>query len=367
MHMKEVKNMKRNILLNPGPATTTNTVKQALITPDMCPREKQCGLLLEQIRKDLVQIVTNKINDYTCVLFAGSGTATMEACMCSVVPKGKTALIISNGAYGERFSDIASAHNIHFYRHDVGWGKGIDLEKVKYLIKTLTIGAVFVTHHETSTGILNDIKSIGEIVSKKGLPFIVDTVSSFAGIPFLMEDCNIDYCISTSNKCIQGIAGVSFVIAKKDSIKYCKPYYRSVYLDLYTQWRSLEEKKQGQFTVPIQVLNALKQAIDEYFQEGGQNRYERYCNNHAILVAGMKRRGFKQFLSDDVTHSCILETFYEPKGFNFEEVHDKLLQRGFIIYPGKLLNENTFRLAVMGDLYEEDILDFLLTLDEVMR
>lgn len=372
MNQKINKKIRRNILLNPGPATTTETVKQSLVVPDICPREKEFINLVQSIREDLVMIAKGG-KDYTAVMFGGSGTAVMEATMCSMVPGNlveshlpERALIISNGAYGRRFTDIAQANSIPFTEIAYPWGTEIDLERVKSVMSS-DIGSVFITHHETSTGILNDIKSVGEIVKKYDIPYVVDTISSFGGIPFSIKDIKADFIMATSNKCIQGMAGIAFVIAKKDELDKCQFNRRSVYLDLYRQWKYLEEKGQFQFTPPVQVIYALRQAIDEFFEEGKSNRYNRYRNTHKRLIEGMEERGFKRFLSDNVSHSHILETYYEPSGFDFDKVHDKLYGNGITIYPGKLSGENTFRLAVMGAITKSDIDYFLNNLDKAMK
>ena len=359
--------MERKILLNPGPATTTDSVKQAQIVPDICPREKEFQDLMTSIRKDLVKIAGGDKN-YTTILFAGSGTAAMEATLCSVVPEEKYALIIANGIYGLRFGSIACANGIPDVRIVSPFGRAIELDRIKNMFETgLTAGGAFVTHHETTTGILNPINEIGEIVKEHNSPYVIDTISSFGGVPLSIKKCKADFIMSTSNKCLQGMAGVSFVIAKKDALEETRFNMRSVYLDLYNQYKYLEEHGQMLFTSPVQSMYALRQAIDELFEEGLENRQERYKQNHQILVKGMKDRGFKLFLTQQVEHSNILETFYEPKNFNFKKFHDKLYEKGFTVYPGKLTKEKTFRLSVMGDLHKEDIENFLIAVDEVMK
>ena len=359
--------MKRNILLNPGPATTTDSVKQAQIVPDICPREKDFQDLMSSIRKDLVKIAGGNKN-YTAILFAGSGTAAMEATMCSVVPEDHYAVIITNGVYGLRFCSIASANQIPDIRIEHPSGKAIELDRIKNILERgINIGATFVTHHETTTGILNPINEIGKIVKENGAPYVIDTISSFAGVPLSIKKCKADFIMSTSNKCLQGMAGVSFVIAKKDALEKTRFNMRSVYLDLYNQHKYLEEHGQMRFIPPVQSMYALRQAIDELFEEGLENRQERYKKNHQLLVKGMKDRGFKLFLTQQVDHSNILETFYEPKNFDFKQFHDKLYEKGFTIYPGKLTKEKTFRLSVMGDLHTIDIQNFLVAVTEVMK
>ncbi|MFB0562331.1 MAG: 2-aminoethylphosphonate aminotransferase [Candidatus Lokiarchaeia archaeon] len=361
--------VKRNILLNPGPATTTNTVKQAQIVPDICPREEEFGDVMQEIREDLVRIAGGD-NNYTSVLFAGSGTAVMDSVINSAVPPNKKILIINNGAYGERMVKIAKTYNIDLVELGFEWGTKVDLDKARSILKKDgEISCLAVVHHETTTGILNPIREIGEIAYENNCNFIVDTISSFAGIPFSIKECNIDFMMSTSNKCIQGMAGVAFVICKKSELEKIRDYpRRSFYLDLYSQYEFLEKKKQTRFTPPVQIIYALRQAIKEFFEEGAENRYHRYKENYDTLIRGLKKRGFKFFLKDDAEQSCILITIIEPDhpNFDFRTFHDKLYKRGFTIYPGKLKDENTFRIAVMGAIDHNDIKNFLEAVDEVL-
>jgi len=362
--------VERKILLNPGPATTSDTVKYAQLVPDICPREEDFGKVMEGIRKDLTKIA-GEGEEYTSILFAGSGTAAMEATISSVVAPEKKILIINNGAYGERLAKIAKTHTLNLIEKKFRWGKKIEIDDIKTALnEDNDIAYLAMVHHETSTGILNPIKKIGKIAKKNDCTFIVDTISSFAGIPFSIKDCHIDFMMSTSNKCIQGIAGVSFVICKKSVLEKIKDYPRkSFYLDLYSQYDFLESKKQTRFTPPVQVIYALRQAIDEFFEEGAKNRYNRYRQSYNTLVKGLLDRGFEIFLEDDVEHSNILTTVIEPDhhNFSFQAFHDKLFDRGFTIYPGKLKNENTFRVAVMGAIDYTDIEIFLDAVDEVLN
>lgn len=361
--------VKRNILLNPGPATTSDSVKRALVVPDICPREKEFCEVVREIRNDLVKIAHGD-DSYTCVLFAGSGTSVMDAAINSVVPPGKKIAIINNGAYGERMVKIAQAYNLDFAEIKYEYGGKINLAEVAgTLKKDGNITCLAMVHHETTTGLLNPIKEVGEIVKEYNCVFIVDTISSFAGIPIDIKDCKIDFMMSTSNKCIQGMAGVAFIICKKTELEKLKDYPpRSYYLNLYNQYQYFEKTGQSQFTPPVQILYALKQAIKEYFKEGGANRYQRYTENWKVLRKGLLDLGFKLFHeADDESH--ILLTVYDPElpNYNFEAMHDYLYTRGFTIYPGKIGNKNTFRLANMGEITVKDIRKFLKALAAYLK
>jgi len=361
--------IKRNILLNPVPATTTDSVKRALVVPDICPREKEFGDLMQDIRRDLVKIAGGNEN-YTSILFAGSGTAAMDSVISSVVSSNTKILILINGAYGNRFVEIARTYNIEVVELRSEFGKNLDLDKLEMILKKdKDISCIAATHHETTVGILNPIKEIGEISKRNGKILIVDTISSFAGVPIDIKKFNIDFMMSTSNKCIQGMAGVAFIICKKsalENLKIIKP--RSYYLDLFSQYESLEKNNQTRFTPPVQVIYALKQAIRELFEEGLANRINRYKENYQVLKEGITKLGFKFLMGDDIIESNILTTIYylNHPNFDFTILHDKLYERGFTIYPGKITNLNTFRIAVMGAIDKTDIIHFLKNLEEVL-
>ncbi len=364
------KRTKRNVLLNPGPATTTDTVKHAMVVEDICPREKEFGELVESIRKDLVRIVHGE-DLYETVLFASSGTGAMEACLTSVIPGNKSVLIVNNGAYGKRMQQICENFGVSRIDYNIEWGDPIDPEILKSLIRKHKdkISHLAFVHHETTVGLLNSLDLISELAVKYNIEIIVDAMSSFAGIPINVKESNIQYLISSANKCIQGMAGISFVICNKDSLLKTKNYSkRSFYFNLYDNYTFFSEQNQMQFTPPVQVLYALRQAINEYFIETEEGRASRYTELYKVLKNGLEKLGFK-FLVDDKFHAKILTSIIEPEdeNYNFTEMHDYLFERGFTIYPGKGAKQNTFRIANMGEIYKEDIENFLVCLEAYIK
>ncbi len=366
--------IKRNILLNPGPATTSDTVKFAQVVPDICPREKEFGDVMEFVSKELTNFVGSN-DKYTTVLFGGSGTASVEAILSSVVADG-TILIINNGAYGKRMCEIAEIYNLNYIEFNSSPIEEISLIELGETIKThnlesirsdkTPISHIAVIHHETTTGILNDIKSIGSICEKYKIDMIVDAMSSFAGIPINMDEMNIKYLASSSNKCIQGMAGISFVIANKESLektKNIKP--RNLYLNIYKQYSYFKDNYQMRFTPPVQVLYALKQAIVEAKEETIENRYKRYKDCCKILWDGLDKLKLKKLVNEKAS-SMLLTSIIEPKikGYNFDDLHEYLYNKGFTIYPGKVSSENTFRIANIGKIYPEDMDKFIEILEE---
>lgn len=387
--------MKRNILLNPGPATTTDTVKNAQVVTDICPREKEFGEVMEFVSKELTNLVADN-DEYTTVLFGGSGTAAVESMISSVVDKD-ILLIINNGAYGKRICEMAEIYDLNFIEFIGSPVNGIDFIKLEQIISEYNtkkrfiknklndykgivgrynikneddeikvISHIAVIHHETTTGILNDIHRVGGLCSKYNIDLIVDGMSSFAGIPIDMKSSNIKCLASSSNKCIQGMAGVSFVIAEKELLintKRIKP--RNLYLNLYNQYEYFQKNYQMRFTPPVQVLYALKQAIIETKAETIERRYERYVRCCEILWDGLEKLNLKLLVPKEKS-SMLLTSIVEPevKGYNFDSLHNYLYEKGFTIYPGKVSSKNTFRIANIGDIYPENMRKFIEILEE---
>lgn len=366
--------IKRNILLNPGPATTTDTVKLAQVVPDICPREKEFGEVMEYVSKELTNFVGSN-DKYTTVLFGGSGTAAVEAILSSAVDD-KTILIINNGAYGKRMREIAEIYNLNYIEFKSSEIEEINLGELEEIIKKHNINYknadnefishVAVIHHETTTGLLNDIKAIGKICKKYDIEMIVDAMSSFAGIPINMEEMNIKYLASSSNKCIQGMAGVSFIIANKEALEKTKDIKpRNLYLNMYKQYLYFIDNYQMRFTPPVQILYALKQAIIEAKEETIESRYERYKACCKILWDGLDKLKLKRLVNERAS-SMLLTTIVEPQidNYNFDDLHDYLYNKSFTIYPGKISFENTFRIANIGQIYPENMIKFIEILEE---
>lgn len=355
------------LLLNPGPANTTETVKRAMTRPDICPREREFGDLLARVRTDLTRVVHSG-DAYRAVLLTGSGTAAVEAAVASTVPVDGRLLVIENGAYGTRIAEIAQAYGI---AHDVlsfGVGGFPDLERIEHALAAARYTQLAVIHHETSTGILNPVAAIGALCRHAGIEMIVDAMSSYAGIPIDIESMGADFLVSSSNKCIQGMAGLGFVIARRSRLERMQPIAgRSFYLNLGQNHRFFERDRQMQFTPPVQVIYALAQALDEYFAEGGANRHARYVANWEALDGGMRGLGFRRVLPDAIL-SRILTTYLEPDhpGYSFDAMHDSLYAKGFTIYPGKGLRQATFRLANMGDVRPEQMRTFVSAMAETL-
>ncbi len=361
--------VRRNILLNPGPATTSDSVKKALIVADICPREKEFVKVVDGVRLDLVKIVKGD-GQYACILLAGSGTAAMDACINSVAPPKSRIAIINNGAYGKRLIDIAKSYSLDYVEIQSAWEKPLDPSVVEAVLKNdPSIRCLAMVHHETTTGLLNPLKEVGAIAKNYNCTFIVDAISSFAGIPIDIKKCHVDFLISTANKCIQGMPGLAFIICHQPELAKIRNYpRRSFYLSLFDEYSYYQKTGETRFTPPVQVVYALRQAIKEYSKEGATGRYKRYTANWKVLRDGLERMGFK-FLLRKEDESHILMTMMEPNHpkYNFDKMHDLLYKKGFTIYPGKIGQLKTFRLANMGDINPADIKRFLQELKNVLK
>ncbi|GAB1772730.1 2-aminoethylphosphonate aminotransferase [Priestia megaterium] len=361
--------VKRNILLNPGPATTTDTVKYAQIVEDICPREKEFGETMEFISAELTKFVGNP-EKYTTVLFGGSGTAAVESILSSVIDNG-TVVIINNGPYGERMCKIAAVYGLNYAEYKSSAEQAIDMNDLEAFIKKISTNVSYLAlvHCETSTGLLNDIEQIGEFCAVKNIEMIVDAMSSYAAVPIDMQKMNISYLAASANKNLQGMAGVSFVIANKDRLEkteQMKP--RNLYLHLYDQYRYFQMNKQMRFTPPVQTMYALKQAIIETQWEGIEKRYERYSKSWTTLTDGITRLRLT-YLVPKTHHSKIITSIIEPsdKKYNFDIMHDFFYKQGFTIYPGKVDKLETFRIANIGDITYRDIERFLHLLEQYLK
>lgn len=325
---------------------------------DWCTWDEDYNVhIVEEIRKGLVQLATRKTDEYTSILMQGSGTYCVEATLGSVITPKHKLLILSNGAYGERMGNIAEYHGMNYDMLAFDETEQVSVEYVDdYLAHNAEITHVAVVHCETTTGILNPLKEITHMVKMHGKKLIVDAMSSFGGVPLDVEELGIDFMISSANKCIQGVPGFGFIIARKSELQYCKGVSKSLSLDIYDQWDAMEKGHgKWRFTSPTHVVRAFKQAMDELAAEGGvEARHARYCRNHDVLVEGMRSLGFKTLLKDEVQSPVITSFLYPDKEFDFKEFYHQLKEKGFVIYPGKISQADTFRIGNIGDVFPED-------------
>lgn len=364
--MKEEINctLERKVLLNPGPATTTSSVKKSLLVSDICPREQEFAELLQTVLLKAKEVICPALEtqlNYETVLIGGSGTAAIESCLSSCLGENDKLLIVENGAYGQRMQKIAEIYGIVFETISSEWGDPIKLKEVESLLKSSAFTHIAVVHHETTTGILNDAAGLARLAKKYQLTSILDAMSSYAGLELDMQKSPYDFVISSSNKCIQGMAGLGIIVAKKKAIQELQTSKRrGLYLDLFENWKSQNLKGQFLFTPPVQVMYALHQALIEFFEEGANERYQRYEDLYKQMMSGMQELGFTPLVAQEY-HSKILTAFLDPTDphYDFNSLHDFMYERGITIYPGKGAKHSTFRMANLGDLSSKDISFFL--------
>lgn len=362
--------IERKILLNPGPSTTTDTVKMAQIVPDICPREKEFAGLMKQMREDLVKIVHGPLDKYTAVLFCGSGTINMDVCLNSLLAADKKALIINNGAYSARAVEICEYYNLAHINLSLPIDRQADTRVVEEALKlNPDVGLVYVTHNETGTGVLNPIRELGRISHKYGAIFVVDTTSSYAMIPIDVEKDNVDFCMASAQKGIMAMTGLSYVIGRTDIIKASKDYpKRSYYCNLYMQYDFFERTGEMHFTPPVQTVYAARQALDEYFKEGETGKWERHKRVMNAIHKGLKNLGFREIIPLEIQSGLVASVKYpDDENWDFEKVHDYCYERGFTIYPGKITTTDTFRLCALGAIDEKDIEDFFVVLEDALK
>ena len=360
--------IKRNILLNPGPATTTDTVKRAQLVPDICPREREFGELMRELGKDLLKVVHANETEWTTVLFCGSGTICMDACVSSLVPAEGKLLIVNNGAYSARAAEMARAYSVPHIDLQFPIDGLPDLDVVEQTLREHPeIAAVYTTHQETGTGILNPVREIGALAHAHGAVMIADTISTYAMIPFTADDMNIDVCMSSAQKGIQGMTGLSYVLAKKSVLNAAKAYpVRSYYTNLIMQYEGFEQTGEMRFTPPVQTVYAAKRALAEYFAEGASKKWARHTRTIEAIHEGLERLGLKEAIPRAIQSGLVVAVEY-PADFDFLRVHDYCYERGYTIYPGKMQTSSTFRLCALGAIDAPDIAGFFRVFEEALK
>lgn len=362
--------IKRNILLNPGPSTTTDTVKMAQVVPDICPREREFAQMMDGIRKDLVKIVHGNPEKYTSVLFCGSGTMNIDVCINSLLPEGKKVLIVNNGAYSARAAEICSYYGLPHIDLKFPADELPDLGLVEKTLKENDdIALVHTTHNETGTGILNPIREIGALAHKYGAVFTVDTTSTYAMRPIDIEKENVDFCMASAQKGLTAMTGLSFIVGDRSIIEESKDYpKRSYYCNLFLQYDYFEKTGEMHFTPPVQTIYAAVQALKEYWEEGEKAKWDRHTRVFNAVNEGLDRLGFRQVIKPEWRAGLVSTAIYpDDPCWNFEKIHDYCYEKGFTIYPGKISTTDTFRLCALGSIDEADIKDFFAVFEEALE
>jgi 2-aminoethylphosphonate-pyruvate transaminase len=356
-------------LYTPGPLTTSPAVK-ADMNRDLGSRDHEFIGVVAEIRNELLAVgKVSKEAGYEAVIMQGAGTFGVEAVLSSIVGRENKILNVINGAYGRRISKICDIQGIAHTDVVFEENEYPDIEKIEAALDADSeVDFISIVHCETTTGIINPLEEITRISKERNLTFFLDSMSIFGAVDLDIAAAGVHFLVSSSNKCIQGVPGFSFVICDREKLIESKGKARTLSLDLYEQWAGLEANGQFRFTPPIQPLLAYRQALRELAEEGGSAaRATRYQNNAKIILEGMQEMGFELYLGDKAGY--IINTFRYPESpnFDFTEFYNRLNDRGFVIYPGKLTQEDCFRIGNIGDLHEQDMLDLLVAIREVSK
>jgi 2-aminoethylphosphonate-pyruvate transaminase len=343
-------------LLTPGPLTTSMTVKQAMLH-DWGSRDREFIEVNAAMRRRLVELVKGE-EAYTTVPMQGSGTFAVEAMIGTFLPRQGKALILVNGAYGQRMARICDYMGRAYATVEAPEDRAVDPAAVeRALLADSRITHVAAVHCETTSGVLNPIAEIAGVVAKAGRRLLIDSMSAFGALPLDVRQVPFDAVAASSNKCIEGVPGLGFVVCRIDALQAAKGNAHALSLDLHDQWAVLEKTRQYRFTPPIHCIVALAKALEEHAAEGGvEGRGSRYRNNCRILVEGMRALGFETLLPDRL-QAPIIVTFRMPADprFHFESFYDRLRERGYVIYPGKLTVADSFRIGCIGRLGEAEM------------
>jgi 2-aminoethylphosphonate-pyruvate transaminase len=356
-------------LFTPGPLNTAEPVREAM-RRDLGSREPEFTSVVGAVRGALVDLaVPSHAPGYCAVLLPGSGTYAIEATLGTCVPDAGRVLIVVNGAYGERMRQIVQRLGVPHAVLRLPENQSIGVDALQAVLDVETgMTHVALVHCETTTGLLNPLAALAEVTRARGLTLVVDAMSSFGALPLDMDALGIHYLIASSNKCLEGVPGVSFVLADRRRLEACDGHARGYSLDLVAQLRALDSDGQFRFTPPTHVVLALAQALDELDAEGGvMARGARYGANQRRLSSEMTRLGFRPYLPAEI-QGPIITTFHQPPPpFDFDAFYARLLARGFVLYPGKLTAAQTFRIGSIGQLFEPDMVDLARAAEEVLH
>lgn len=356
------------LLLTPGPLTTSRAVKQVMVH-DWGSRDADFIRINKAVRERITEIAGGQ-DGYVTVPLQGSGTFAVEAMLTTFVPRSGKVLLVVNGAYGHRAAKICAIAGRAYVVQETPEDTPPDLAKLEATLKAdKSITHVFVVHCETTSGILNPISSVAEIAKRHGKSILVDSMSAFGALPIDAKQIGYDALAASSNKCLESIPGMGFIICRIAALEEAKGNATTLVLDLHDQWQAMEKTGQWRFTPPIHVIVSLHQAIEEFLAEGGvAGRGKRYADNCRILIDGMKALGFKPLLSDNL-QAPIIVTFHMPTdpAFKFQEFYDRLKDRGYVIYPGKLTVADSFRIGCIGRLSADNMRGAVAAVREILK
>ncbi|EBO9655722.1 2-aminoethylphosphonate--pyruvate transaminase [Salmonella enterica subsp. enterica] len=340
----------RTILLTPGPLTTSQKTRDAM-GKDWGSRDSQFNSMMATIRQTLVKIIHGE-ESHVCIPLQGSGTFAVEAALGTFIPADGTVLTLINGAYGKRIAQICQIIGRKTIPLQSPESHPTCANEVEALLdKHPEITHVTLVHCETSVGIINPLNDIAQIVATKGRRLLVDAMSSFGALPIDVRQAPCDAVIAASGKCLEGVPGMGFVLAHKATLLDCKNQAHSLVLDLYDQYCNMEATGQWRFTPPTHVVAAFHEALAQFSEQGGQpQRLARYEKNYQTLARGLDKIGLKRYIPEEI-QSPVIVTFHAPRDprYQFNEFYNRVREKGFVLYPGKLTKLETFRVGCIGD------------------
>jgi 2-aminoethylphosphonate-pyruvate transaminase len=355
------------LLLTPGPLTTSKRVKEVMVH-DWGSRDAAFLKINREVLEQLPAVV-NAGRTHVTVPMQGSGTFAVEAMLTTFVPRTGKVLLLVNGAYGQRAKRICLIAGRRIEVHETAEDSPPDLAVIENALKAdPTITHVFAVHCETTSGILNPIFEIGALAERYGRRLLIDAMSAFGALPLDATQTKFDAVAASSNKCIEGVPGLGFVICREPALAETQGNATTLVLDLYDQWQGLTKTGQYRFTPPIHVIVSFHQALAEFWAEGGQpGRGRRYAENCQVLIDGMRELGFRTLLPDRL-QAPIIVTFHMPKDakFVFQSFYDSLKERGYVIYPGKLTVADSFRIGCIGRLNADHMRGVLAAIAQVL-
>ena len=359
---------KEPLLLTPGPLTTSSATKQAM-QRDWGSRDAAFIELTARLRHRLTALARAEA-EHVCVPLPGSGTSAVEAMLGTMLSRDGRTLVLVNGAYGRRIGEILKLMERPFELIESAENLPLDAEAAaRRLDADNRISDVVMVHCETTSGVLNPLEDIADAVARRGKRLLVDAMSSFGAIPIDARQIAFEGLAASANKCLEGVPGMGFVLARRARLEQCAGHSQSLSLDLHAQWRGFENNGQWRFTPPTQVLAALDSALDQLAAEGGiGGRFARYWENCHTLVSGMRALGFETYVADE-SQAPIIVTFHMPQdpAFEFDAFYDALAQHGYLIYPGKLTDGPSFRIGCIGDIRATDMENLLGVIGAILK
>jgi len=357
----------RAILLNPGPVSLSEAVRKAAVSVDLCHREPEYFRLQSHLRNELLAVYDCDAAEWAAVLLGGSGTTALEAMLTSLPARDARLLVLENGVYGERIARIAEIHAIDHDALPFGWMEALDFDRIEQALVSGKFTHVAAVHHETTTGRLNDVGKLARLCEAHGAQLLLDAVSSFGAEDIPFASPALAGCAVTANKCLHGIPGLCFVVARRSALEHSAKPPRSLYLDL-SLWAARQDQESTPFTPPVNGLLALDRALEELRAQGGWHaRHARYTRLAGRVRRGLAARGVETMLQAEAS-SCVLVSYRIPAGMSYEAIHDGLKQWGFVIYAGQGdLAAQLFRISTMGDITDYDMERLLAAIESVFR